>query len=157
MPQSSLQDTLLVGDTVGRADIDSWLAAVNSSQNTPMCAVTFEVSTDTGNPSFDPTTQALRILGETDPLPPAMPDPVSHWNAAAPGLNLTIEGDHKHWIGVGIFPQGATVAYKAVVGKNESVSFELPGQPNRSLTVPAKEALKVDFDWNQTPGTEVTQ
>ena len=69
-------------------------------------AVRFEVETDLNVPVFDPTTEWLRIIGTTLPLPPGMPDPISNFNATAHGLNLTIEGDGKHWIGTGVFPQG---------------------------------------------------
>jgi glucose/arabinose dehydrogenase len=158
MPQSSLQDTLFLADTPARNAVDDWLAALSSTPNTPMCAITFEIETDFNVPVFNPKTEALRIIGTTLPLPAGMPDPISNFNAAAPGLNLTREADAKHWLGTGVFPQGATISYQGCVGKNESVRFEFQfGQPNRTLAVPAQEALSVKFRWGTTPGTEVVQ
>jgi hypothetical protein len=158
MPQAQFDDDLLLADTAARTAIGAWIGAISSTQNTPMCAVTFEITTDFNVPVFDPTTEALRIIGTTTPLPPGMPDPISNFNAAAPGLNLTIEGDGIHWIGTGVFPQGSNVSYQGSVGKNESLRYEFTfGQPNRTLAIPARNAAHVSFRWGTTPGSETVQ
>jgi hypothetical protein len=159
MPQASLQSQLILADTTARRSIDAWIAALNSSANNPMCAVTFTVETDVNLPNFDPTQQALRIIGTTSGLAPNVPDPISNFNSAAPGLNMTpVETFFKHWVGTGLFPQGSTISYQATVGKNEALNFEFSfGQPNRTLAIPKQGTLNVSFRWQSNPGSEVVQ
>jgi hypothetical protein len=171
MPQAAYQSLLLVGgpfntppaDGAALDAIDNWIGAVNSSVDTPMCNLTFVVTTDIGAPNFDPAQQALRIIGTTTPLPPGLADPISNFDPAKPGLNMqpdaTPTAPFKMWRSNGNFPQGARLAYQACVGKNEAVSYEFRfGQPNRALTVPTTPGHAcsevITFNWGSAAGSE---
>ena len=154
MPQSAYQQFKLLQDAPAINAINAWVGQVHNPR-VPECEITFTVRTDVGSPQFDPNNEALRILGQTTP-PQGMgslggPDPLSNWRAADPGLDLTqTDSDPTgrfRYTGHASFPQGARIEWKAVVGKNESVRFELFGAGNRQLVVPNTTTTTMEFDW----------
>jgi hypothetical protein len=154
MPQSAFQQFKLIADQPALQAINAWVAQVHNPR-VPECEVTFTIRTDFNQPVFDPNNEAFRILGQTTP-PQGMgslggPDPLSNWKSADPGLDLhQTDSDPSgrfRFTGHASFPQGAQLEFKGVVGKNESVRFELLGQGNRQFTVPNDTTAEVDFDW----------
>ncbi|CAN5925300.1 hypothetical protein BH11MYX4_BH11MYX4_24240 [soil metagenome] len=154
MPQSQFQQFKLLADREAIGTINAWVAQVHNPR-VPQCEVTFTVRTDIGAPGFDPNNEALRILGQTTPPRGVTelggPDPLSNWKATDPGLDLaqttSDPGGRFRFTGHASFPQGAAIEFKAVVGKNEAVRFELNGQGNRTFTVPNTTTANVDIDW----------
>ena len=154
MPQSAFQQFKLIQDGAAINAINAWVGQVHNPR-VPECEVTFTIRTDIDQPQFDPNNEALRVLGQTTP-PQGMgslggPDPLSNWRAADPGLDLSQTDSDPNgrfrFTGHASFPQGARIEFKGVVGKNESVRFELNGQGNRQLVVPSTTTTTVEFDW----------
>jgi hypothetical protein len=121
----------------------------------PQCDVTFTVRTDIDQPKFDVATDAFRILGRTSPPPGigplAGPDPISDWRAAQPGLDLvqtTSDPSGRYrFTGHAIFPQGASMDFKAVVGKGAAIRYERAAEGNRQAIVPNAPTTTIDLDW----------
>jgi hypothetical protein len=124
---------------------------------TPDSTVTFTVITGAGAPTFTPPAEGIRILGATSsPALAGKPDPLSDWDAAAPGFNLTplpktdpdsLGFDYKVWRGTLTVPQGAALEFKAVYGSGSTVHFERAGGANRTFVVPASPTADVRFTW----------
>ena len=154
MPQSQFQQFKVLQDRAAIDSINAWVAQL-ADPKLPQCEVTFTIRTDVNAPGFDPSNEALRVLGQT--VPPqgvvdlGRPDPLSNWKATDPGLDLARTADDPggrfRFTGHASFPQGSRIEFKGVVGKNESVRFERNNQGNRTLVVPNTTTTTVEFDW----------
>jgi hypothetical protein len=124
----------------------------------PTCDVTFVLTTDIGAPVYDPASDTFHLLGTTT-APSGIGslsaaglslDPLGNW-IAANGLALTkttpdASGRYR-FTGHATFPQGATLAYKAIVGDASSVTYERGHLGNRESSVPVAASTEIDLDW----------
>ncbi len=118
----------------------------------PASTVTFIVHTAPGAPSLDLSTGALAISGATaEPtsayaLLPA--DPLGDWGHVGPALALTAsKTDPTTYTGTAVIPQGATLAYKAIVTENGTTTYERSSAGNRAATVESSPTSTIEITW----------
>lgn len=111
----------------------------------PTSDVTFVVHTAAGSPA---TPGAFRILGRSNGLLVGDgSDPLGNWNRDG-GIDLaSTPGQPNTFSGHATLPQGAMLAFKAVVGTGDATRYERSGAGNRTWAVPSTQATTVEFNW----------